>query len=463
VQIPDFLRTSTFRMAGSFATIFAISAAALFAFVYWQTAVHETARIDHFLVDDAEIIARETRANMLQSVSLRITRDLHRITYAALFDQRGVRIAGNLAAIPSDLPIDGKAHAVASFTTTDGDNLAEAIRAVGLRALGGNVLIIGRNAESLQLLRDTVLRALGLGVIPAMILALFAGAFVSWRAQKRVKAVHRATERIMRGDLHERLPTRGTNDDFDRLANSVNRMLDEIGRLLDNVKKAGSDIAHDLRTPLARLRIRLERGKEGAQSREELRALVASAIVDLDQTLSVITTVLRIGEIEAGRRRIGFTDFDLGDLAEEVAQIYEPIAEEKGVALQVSATPALHIRGDRALMLEALANLVQNAIKFTPAGGHVAIVTATSERGPTMRVIDDGPGIPQHERVFERFHRVDKSRGLDGSGLGLSLVAAIAKFHRFHVDLADAAPGCIFEIVCRPQSISESTGAEPSH
>jgi hypothetical protein len=461
VQIPDFLRTSTFRMAGSFATIFAISAAALFAFVYWQTAVHETARIDHFLVDDAGIIARETRANMLRSVSLRITRDLHRITYAALFDQRGVRIAGNLAAIPPDLPIDGKAHAVASFTTTDGDSLAESIRAVGLRTLGGNVLIIGRNAESLQLLRDTVLRALGLGVIPAMILALIAGAFVSWRAQKRVKAVHRATERIMRGDLHERLPTRGTNDDFDRLANSVNRMLDEIGRLLDNVKKAGSDIAHDLRTPLARLRIRLERGKESAQSREELRAIVASAIVDLDQTLSVITTVLRIGEIEAGRRRIGFTDFDLGDLAEEVAQIYEPIAEEKGVALQVSATPGLHIHGDRALMLEAVANLVQNAIKFTPTGGHVAIITANSDRGPTMRVIDDGPGIPHYEQVFERFHRVDKSRGLDGSGLGLSLVAAIAKFHRFHVDLADAAPGCIFEIVCRPQLISETTGAEP--
>jgi signal transduction histidine kinase len=313
-------------------------------------------------------------------------------------------------------------------------------------------LFIARNVDALRTLGDVVARALALGVVPAMVLAIAAGGFVSWRAQQRVKAVHRAAERIMSGDLRERLPIRGADDDFDRLAGSVNLMLDEIGRLLDSVKSAGDDIAHDLRTPLARLRARLERGKETARSHDDLRQTVTAAIADLDQALAVVTTLLRIGEIEVGRRREGFATFDLGELVDEVGQIYQPIAEEKNLGLAVSAATGLALHADRGLVLEAIANLVQNAIKFTPPGGHVEMTVLATPAGPVIRVADNGPGIPEasRERVFERFYRLDQSRPGDGAGLGLSLVAAIVRFHGFAVTLSDAAPGAVFEILCRP-------------
>jgi signal transduction histidine kinase len=450
LRLPDFLRTSTFRMAATFAVAFAVSAAFLFAFIYWQTAVHETNRIDKFLTTDAAVVAGQPADEIYQAVSLRIMGDLHRITYAALFDRSGRRIAGNLAAAPAGLPADGKAHSVASLVTVEGAAETGAIRAVGQSLPDGNLLILGRNVDALQALQQTVLRALELGVVPAMVLAIAAGAFVSWRAQRRIKEVHRAAERIMYGNLRERLPTHGTNDDFDRLAQSVNLMLDEIGRLLDNMKQAGNDIAHDLRVPLARLRARLERSRETARDHQDLRASVDAAIHDLDQALAVITTLLRIGEIESGRRRLGFAEFDLGALADEVAQIYQPLAEEKAVALESRIEQGLVIFGDRGLMVEAVANLLQNAIKFTPGGGHVSIAALALPEGSAVRVADDGPGIAEaeHERVFDRFYRAEKSRHTEGSGLGLSLVNAIVRFHGFKIELCDNNPGALFEIVC---------------
>jgi len=431
--------------------VFAISAVLLFAFIYWQTALHETDRIDRFLTDDAKFVAAQSQEEIYRAVSSRILGDLHRISYAALFDRAGTRLAGNLAEPPANLPPDGVARAVEGVRLIDDSVEAESVRAVARVLPDGDLLVIGRNVDALETLGSTVLRALELGVIPAMLLAIGAGAFVSWRAQQRVKAVQLSTERIMYGDLSERLPTRGTDDDFDRLARNVNLMLDEIRRLLDNVKEAGNDIAHDLRTPLARLRARLERSRESATDREELRATIGSAITDLDQTLAVITTLLRIGEIESGARRGAYETFDLGALAEEVAQIYQPLAEEKGVALTTRIEPNLTMTADRALMVEALANLVQNGIKFTPPNGHVAVVAAASPEGPVLRVADDGPGIPERDRtrVFQRFYRVDKSRHIEGSGLGLSLVDSIVRSHGFTIALKDAEPGCIAEIVCR--------------
>jgi len=450
LRVPDFLRASTFRLAATFAVTFAVAAGVLFAFIYWQTAVHETNRIDKFLTSDAALVARQPAGNVYQAVSLRIVGDMHRITYAALFDRSGRRLAGNVAVAPAGLPIDGNAHPVASLVTMDGPTKTAAIRAVGQLLPDGNLLVLGRNVDALQALQQTVLRALELGVVPAMALAIVAGAFVSWRAQLRIKAVHRAAERIMQGNLHERLPTRGTHDDFDRLAQSVNLILDEIGRLLDNMKQVGNHIAHDLRMPLARLRARLESSRATARDHEDLRASVDAAIRDLDRALMVITTLLRIGEIESGRRRLGFVELDLGALVDEVAQIYQPLAEEKAVAFESRLEPGLTTFGDRGLIVEAVANLLQNAIKFAPAGSHISIDALALQEGPAVRIADNGPGIPAAERelVFDRFYRAKKSEHTEGSGLGLSLVKAIVRFHGFKIELRDNAPGVLFEIVC---------------
>lgn len=450
MRVPDYLRGSTFRLTATFAVIFSASAALLFAFIYWQTALSETKRIDRFIVDDVHILASEPRQAMVRTVSIRLLGDLHRLTFAGLFNSAGVRIAGNLAALPPDLPADGRAHRVQAARLMEDSVSLEAVRAAAIRLDNGDVVVIGRAIEELDNLRNVVLRALELGVVPATVLAVAAGAFVSRRAELRVKAVHRSAERILSGDLRERLPTLGTTDDFDRLAQSVNRMLDEIGRLLDTVKGAGDDIAHDLRTPLARLRTRLERAIHSASSRDELEGLVETAIRDLDQALSVIATLLRMGEIEAGRQRAGFQRVDLSALVEEVAQIYQPVAEEKELSFACRVTPGLAVLGDRGLLMEAVANLVQNAIKFTPAGGGIWLDAAIRGDNQTVRVTDNGPGIPEESRsrVFDRFYRLDRSRTIEGTGLGLSLVAAIMRLHQFEITLSDAAPGCIFEIVC---------------
>jgi signal transduction histidine kinase len=454
MRTPEFLRGTTFRLAATFAGTFALSAVFLFAFIYWQTAVFETGRIDNFISRDAKTIAEAPVEEIHRTVSIRILGDLHRITFAGVFDKAGHVLAGNLDSFPAALPVDGRAHRVQAVRADHMTDSFQVIRAVARRLPDGNLLVIGRDIDELEKLRELVIRALELGVIPAVLLSLFAGAFVSHRAQQRVKAVHRSAARILYGDLKERLPVQGTSDDLDRLAASVNLMLDEIGRLLESVKAAGDDIAHDLRTPLARLRTRLERGKHSAKSREDLEAVVDGAIGDLDQALQLIRTLLRISEIDSGSRRSAFQIIDAGLLAEEVGQIYQPIAEEKQISLTTEIATELMVNADQDLLIEAIANLVQNAIKFTPSGGGVRLAACETPAGPMIEVRDNGPGVTAEDRtrVFDRFYRVDKSRRIEGSGLGLSLVASILRLHGFTISLKDADPGCSFQVVCRPRT-----------
>jgi signal transduction histidine kinase len=263
--------------------------------------------------------------------------------------------------------------------------------------------------------------------------------------------VNRRIQRIVAGDLRERLPTRGRDDPFDQLAASVNRMLGEIETLINEIAGVGDDIAHDLRTPLTRVRIRLERGREHAATLEELRAVTDQAIAGLDQSLTIITALLRIAEIEHSRRLEGFSQVRLAPLVHEVGDLYDPIAEDKSVSLslRVEAADEASVHGDRDLLFEAVANLVDNAVKFTPSGGGVELALLRREDETVIRISDTGPGIPEIEReaVTKRFYRSDKSRKTEGLGLGLSLVAAIVKLHGFRFAIVPG-PGCTVEIAC---------------
>ena len=218
---------------------------------------------------------------------------------------------------------------------------------------------------------------------------------------------------------------------------------------LQEAKVVGDNIAHDLRTPLTRVRLRLERGREHAATLEELRAVADQAIAGLDQSLATITALLRITEIEHSRRSEGFGEVQLAALVREVGDLYDPIAENKGVILRVEAPDEENVRGDRDLLFEAVANLVDNAVKFTPEGGRVELALLLQDGETVIRVSDTGPGIPEIEReaVTQRFYRSDKSRNVKGLGLGLSMVAAIVKLHSFHFRIS-AGPGCATEIVC---------------
>ncbi len=262
--------------------------------------------------------------------------------------------------------------------------------------------------------------------------------------------MNRQVQLVVGGELKERLPIGGHDDPLNRLARIVNGMLDQIERLIGELSSVGDDIAHDLRTPLTRVRAILERGRDNARTLQDLSATTDRAIAGLDQSLAIITALLRIAEINHSRRHAGMATVQLAEILRAVHELYHPIAEDKGVSLLLDLTEAASVSGDHDLLLEAVANLVDNAVKFTPSHGSVALRLLRRPEGPVVRVEDTGPGIGDAEReaVFTRFYRSDRSRHEAGVGLGLNLVAAIVKLHGFSLAIVDG-PGCRIEIACR--------------
>ncbi|MDA8253342.1 MAG: ATP-binding protein [Rhodospirillales bacterium] len=447
----EILRSSPFRLAAAFAAAIAAVALSLFVFIYWQTEIFETARIDSLLQAEAGVMASDSEPEIIRVIRQQLAGDLFHLAFAALFSADGQLIAGNLQHIPIGLPIDGLAHRVSAAGVEPDAPAFAVVRAVAMRLPQGRILVIGRDIAVLSELRTPVLNALEIALIPAFLLSLLTGALLSRRALARVKVVHETIERIMRGDLHERLPARGTRDDLDRLAVSVNRMLDRIERLLHEVKGVGDNIAHDLRTPLARARAKLERGRNAAGDLAGLRGVVDTAVADLDQTIGIITALLRIGEIESGRRRSGFGALNLADLAREAYELYQPVCEEHQQSLELTISAEPVVSGDGELLMEAVANLLDNAVKFTPAGGRVRIVVGMEGSVAALSVRDTGPGIPpaDRENVMRRFYRAEASRHTAGHGLGLSIVGAIIRLHEFRLDLRapSQGTGAVFTIL----------------
>jgi signal transduction histidine kinase len=458
--------TGTFRLSLIFSAACVLSGVMLFATIYWRTKAFEMKRIAAFVSSETHAISQGTPDEIIWSVHTDVEHEYHdkyhNMTFAALFTPTGRLIAGDLERIPADLPADGRAHDI-ELRRPDIKDAPRAVNkdgprpviAVACRLANGDVLVIGRGLGVLNTLEEIVVGALLLGAIPAIGPALATGVWLSRQAQRRIKAVNLSIERIMQGAVHERLPVQGVADDFDHLAGSVNRMLAEIERLIAELQGVGDNIAHDLRTPLARVRTLLERGREKARTPSDMTALVDRAIVSLDQTQAIITALLRIGEIEGGQRRAAFSSVDLSEIAAVAADLYAPMAEEKRIRLILQADATASVYGDRDLLIEAIANLIDNAIKFAPVGGQVGLAVADAPDGPVICVTDSGCGIPSAERaaVMKRFYRVDKSRHIQGSGLGLSIVLAIMTLHDFDITVADAnpgqdPPGCLFEIRC---------------
>ena len=451
MRLTELVRSTTFHWTLVVAGAFALCTLLLFGFVYWQTASYITANFDGVVADAAREIAAEAPGRRLQAIDEHLAQDPRRVKLAGLFAWDRQKIAGNLEALPAGLEPDGKPRGADIVRIDNRGREQQSVRIVARRLPGGDVLVVGRNIDELDELRSTIGRALALGVLPALCLAVLAGAIFSDRARRRIEGVAGTAERIIAGDLHKRLPTRGGDDPFDKLAGIVNRMLDRIESLLREIAGTGDDIAHDLRTPLTRVRASLERGRDNAASLGELQAVVDRAIGGLDQTLTIITALLRIAEIEQGRRREGFGEVALDAIVREVAELYAPIAEDKHLDLRVDGALASPIRGDRDLLFEAIANLVDNAVKFTPAGGAVRLAVVAGAGGPIVRICDTGPGIAESEReaVVKRFYRSDKSRRTPGTGLGLSLVAAIARLHDFRLSIGGNS-GCVVELACWP-------------
>ena len=445
---PDFSRTPTFHSVLIVASALLLCTLVLFWFVYRQTAVYVMDKYDVLVVEELQVFASNTPERLLQEIEDRLLKDPQHIKIAGLFGVDGRRIAGNIESLPSGLTPNVPTNA-AVVRIDSGGREVQKVRLAERSLSTGESLVIGRQIDEITEIAQIVVRTLALGLLPAFILTVLLGMVLSQRVYLRVTELNRKIQHVVTSDLRERLPTSGRGDTFDQIAVSVNRMLGDTESLVREIAAVGDNIAHDLRTPLTRVRVRLERGRAHASTLNELRTVIDQSIAGLDQSLAIITALLRIVEIEHGRRLEGFSQVLLGPLVREVCDLYEPIAEDKGIALRVECTNETTVRGDRDLLFEAVANLVDNAIKFTPKAGHVDISLLLRGGKAVIQIKDTGPGISEIEReaVTKRFYRSDKSRGTEGLGLGLSLVAAIVKLHGFEFAIT-AGPGCTVEIVC---------------
>ncbi len=274
-------------------------------------------------------------------------------------------------------------------------------------------------------------------------LGIGGGALLSRAFLARVDAIARTAEAIIGGDLARRAPGRGTGDDLDRLAGTLNHMLDRIGALMDSLRQVSTDVAHDLRTPLSRLYQRLEEARLHARSVPEYEAAVDGAVREAEGLLDTFSALLRIAQVEGASPRAGFGDVDLSAVADAVADAYRPDAEEGGRRLMADVAPGVVVRGDQELLTQALANLVENALRHTPAGTRIGVSLRLGRHGACLAVEDDGPGVLAEDlpRLTHRFYRGEHSRTTPGNGLGLSLVAAVAELHGAALHLAAVAPG----------------------
>jgi signal transduction histidine kinase len=318
----------------------------------------------------------------------------------------------------------------------------ETIRVLTTPLPGGFRLLVGDDDDRSNALQQTVLRNFVWAFAGVVLLGIVGGWRLSHDVHRRLANMTGTAEAIIEGDLARRIPVRGSGDDLDRLAATFNRMLDRISALMDSLRQVSNDIAHDLRTPLTRLRQRLEASRSLEQPADKAQA-VEGALQDVDAILETFSALLRIAQIESGARRAAFRPVDLSAVARNVVDAFAPSAEDAGQALRFEGGGPVFIDGDGELLTQMLVNLVENALRHAGPDAHVRVAAAEAGARATVSVVDDGPGVPEPERekLFDRFYRLERSRSTPGSGLGLALVAAIARLHGAAVVLDDAAPG----------------------
>ena len=420
-------------------------------FVYWTSADfverQTEATLDAEITGLAEQYAQRGLSGLIQIVAARSAGDRGDAMIYLVTDPDGKPLAGNIAAWPAGVPIHSAWLSFALERVVNGRPELHPARGRLFVIPGGYRLLVGRDVSDGAAFRGQVRATLLWAGLIALGVGVIGGTVMSRNLLRRVEQVNRTSERVMAGNLSDRVPLRGTSDEFDQLAANLNRMLDQIERLMTAMREVTDDVAHDLRTPLSRLRTRLERAlvapseassAAGSAQNEAIRA----AIEEADRLLATFNALLRIAELESGARHDQTEPLDLSEVARSAAELYEPVAEEKGFTLKVLAEPGVRIRGDRHLLSQALANLLDNAIKY--AGGGALELRVFSENGQAvLEVADRGPGIPEADRqsVFDRFVRLEPSRTTPGNGLGLSLVRAIAQRHGGSVTLVGNDPG----------------------
>ena len=443
-------RTTTFRLTLLYGAVFAFGVVALVGVVYGRTAHYLQRRADLVVEVEAQQLGKVSAQELPRRIADEEARDVRHLYVYGLFSRDGEWVTGKGRRLPPNLKIGGPPGPLLRKY-----GYQAGWRGAVVRLPWGELLLVGRDVSPLDEIGDILVQTLVVSGVTILVAGLALGAALSLSPLRRIREIQAASRRIMGGDLAARLPSSGRGDELDALAEIVNAAMAEIERLVDEIRSVGDAVAHDMRTPLTRLRARLYRLHETTQlsgADPDAAKALAEALGETDALLARFRALLRLSELEARARRSGFEPLALETVARDVAALYEPAAEEAGVDLEVETHSTPEVMGDPGLLFEAIGNLVDNAIKFTPAGGRALIRVGVGPQGPRVDVIDNGPGVPAEERgaVLQRFYRSARDRQRPGSGLGLSLVAAIARLHGFDFELADARPGLRATLSCRP-------------
>jgi signal transduction histidine kinase len=447
VLLAKTLTSSTFKLALIAIGTFGLIVSGIFSYVYLSTSSYVRSRSDRAILNEYlslhSVYERSGRDGLVAVIQQRIVHKSLTDNVYLLVDPSLTPLVGNLKAWPTT------ATAASGWTEFRGSApLPDAINPPLLRAVletfsSGDRLLVGRDISDLDSFTDRIKIAVILGAALIFVLAGVASIGVTRRTVGRIESINATSRAIMLSGLDKRIPLRGTNDEWDRVAENLNLMLDRIETLMGEVKQVSDNVAHDLRTPLTRMRGRLEKAYHSQRTGEDDQLLIGDTIADLDSVLRIFSSLTRIAQIEAEARKGGFRSVNLVEIAGEVVELYDAAAEQDGTHLCVAGEREVLVTGDRDLIFDAIGNLVDNAIKHGRAGGQVVVATEEIDGRPVVSVADDGPGIPcdQYAHVFKRFYRLEHSRYTPGNGLGLSLVAAVARLHGARIEMLDNAPG----------------------
>jgi signal transduction histidine kinase len=471
--LPTLFRTTAFKLTAAYLVIFALFAAFVLGYVAWNAQRLLTDQIRSTIDAEIQGLAEQQRqggirrlVNIIERRSRGPGASLYLVTTPV-----GERIAGNVEAIPpGTLDHTGESEIEYARSSEMVETPSRALVRVFMLPAGFR-LLVGRDLEERQRLGIVIRRAAGWSLALVFILGCFASWFVARRVLKRVDGMSETAHAIMAGDLKGRLAIAGTDDELDRLALNLNAMLDRIGELMAGMQQVTDNIAHDLKTPLTRLRNRAEEALRSSRSPDELRTALDGAIEEADNLIRVFNALLMLARLEAGRVSDNMAELDLSEIVSGMAELYEPLAEEAGLSLVGEVEPGLRVFGNRELIGQALANLVDNALKYGgPAQGGDGVVAVTARRNGAsieLAVADHGPGIPEADRgrVLDRFVRLDTSRSKPGFGLGLSLAAGVVRLHGGQLRLDDNDPGLRVVIVLpavEAKAVETPAASEPA-
>jgi signal transduction histidine kinase len=451
VLLAKTLRSSTLKLALISIGIFGALVVALFSYVYWSTASYVQRRLDRAIAAEQVILQRvydrAGRGALVAAIARRIADERLDGRLYLFADPSYAHVAGNLATWP---PAMKDAKGLITFSTREWkpDAANRPLRAAFKTLPDGSHLLVGRDIEELDEFEAKIKTALALGILLIFVLAAVASLYVTRRTVGRIEAINTTSRSIMQSGLGKRIPLRGTRDEWDQLASNLNSMLDRIEALMGEVKQVTDNVAHDLRTPLTRMRARLEKAYGRQRDGRDDQSLISDTIAHLDNVLGMFASLTRISQIEANDRTAGFRAVNLAEIANEVVELFDAAAEDRGAHIEAAGAPLALVAGDRDLLFDAVANLVDNALKHGRDAGQVSVEVTRSDDGAAISVADDGPGIPATERrhVFKRFYRLERSRQTPGNGLGLSLVAAVARLHGADIEMLDNAPGLKFRL-----------------